>query len=60
MTHQCEKCYCKLSAKEEKECGGDPETDYTTMRYICDECYKMEMYQAHGEPDTFSDADPGL
>lgn len=29
MTHQCEKCYCKLSAKEEKECGGTEESDYT-------------------------------
>ena len=60
MRRHCEKCGDKLTSKEEKECGGDPETDFTTMRYICNDCYRMEMHQEHGEPDTFSDADPGL
>lgn len=60
MTHSCEKCGDKLSAREERECGGTEESDYTQIRYICDDCYSLEMHQEHGEPDTFSDADPGL
>lgn len=51
----CEKCGCKLSADEIRECEA-PEGDES--RWICDECWMMEDNNELPQ-DTF-DSDSGL